>query len=134
MNRLSAVVFLGACLLAGCSDARQAPPSLAKVRGTVTLDGKPMVGGEVRFTASGQPPKALEIKDGNFAGDVHVGKNHVDVVWDKDGPPNPMDPKAPPIKVNAVSNAFSGPNSQLSADVDKGGNASLAFEVKSARK
>jgi hypothetical protein len=106
---------------------------LATVKGTVNLDGKPMTGGEIRFSVSGQPVKSIEIKDGAFSGQVYTGKNLVEVVWDQDGPPNPMDPSTR-IKVNVISPHFSGANSALSADVGANGATDLKFEVTSARR
>lgn len=131
----SALVF-GVCVwfLAGCSGGGGGKgPATAKVGGTVNLDGKPMAGGEVRFNVAGQPVKSLEVKDGTFAGEVFTGKNRVDVVWDKDGPPNPMNPSER-IKVNAVSDQYSGPNSPFNVEIGAGGDTSLKFDVKSARK
>lgn len=91
-----------------------------------------MGGGEIRFTVPEQPTKALPVKDGAFSGEVFVGKNHVDVVWDLDGPPNPMDPNTR-IKVNKVAPGYSGPRSPLGADVDAKGANDLKFDVSSAR-
>jgi hypothetical protein len=93
-----------------------------------------MGGGEIRFSLPGEVPQSMEIKDGAFSGQVNIGKNRVEVVWDKDGPPNPTDPKAPPVRVNAVAEKYSGPNSPFTVDVDSGGKSDLKFEVKSARK
>src|SRR5207244_4270468 len=98
-------------------------PPLAKVSGTVTLDGKAMQGGEVRFNSTGYPAKVLEIKDGAFSGEVYSGKNRVEVVWDKDGPPVQMDPNQPPTptKINAVDPIFSGPTSPFTPEIPKTG-------------
>ena len=137
MNRLvgSFLLLSITCLPLGCNKTTgpKGPP-LAKVSGTVTLDGQPMAGGEVRFTAPGQPPKSLEVKDGSFSGEVYSGKNHIDVVWDVDGGPNPTDPKAEHLKVNKISPKFLGPSSPLSADIPESGRSDLKFEVQSARK
>lgn len=53
-----------ACLLAGCTPNY---PETAKVEGTVTLDGRPLVAGEVRFYAEhgGQASGPIH-EDGNF--------------------------------------------------------------------
>jgi hypothetical protein len=136
MNRLvsSLLLLAFACLPLGCDKSgTNKGPALAKVSGKVTLDGKPMNGGEVRFYLENQPAKSLEIKDGAFSGEVYVGKNRVDVVWDKDGPPNPMMPDGPPVKVNAVAPQFSGVNSPFNVDVPAAGVQDLKFEVTSAR-
>jgi len=136
MNRLVSSFLLLAivCVPVGCDKSgTNKGPALAKVSGKVTLDGKPMNGGEVRFFAENQPARSIEIKDGAFSGEAYVGKNRVDVVWDKDGPPNPMMPDGPRIKVNAVAPQFSGANSPFNADVPAGGAQDLKFDVTSAR-
>jgi hypothetical protein len=134
MNRWSCVLALlvSALPIAGCAEKGPAPPALAKVVGTVTLDGQPMDGGEVRFNVIGQPPKALPVQGGAFSGEVYVGQNQIDVVWDKDGPPHPMDPSTR-IKVNVISSQFQGPNSPLKADVGEAGVSDLKFAVTSAK-
>lgn len=136
MKRLARLILpvVLICPVLGCSGGggQKAPP-LAKVSGTVLLDRKPMQGGEIRFYLEGQPPKILEIKDGAFSGEVHTGKNRVDIVWEKDGPPHPMDPSQK-LKVNAVSTQFSGAASTLNAEVSAEGRSDLKFEVSSARR
>lgn len=132
MRVLFATLFCAAALsLLGCSsDGPKAAPT-APVKGAVTLDGKPMGGGEVRFTAPGQPTKSVTIADGAFAGEAFVGKNRVDVVWDKDGPPNPTDPKSR-IKVNVVASQFSGPTSTFQFDIPASGKSDFKLAVTSA--
>lgn len=127
---LSLALFLSGC--AGDGGQNAAPP-LAKVKGTVTLDGKPMAGGEVRFNLAGQVPKILPVKDGTFAGEVFSGKNRVDVVWEKPGQPNPMKPDER-IPVNVVSDKYSGINTPFNPDIPPSGSNDLKFEVKSARR
>jgi hypothetical protein len=134
MNRLCGSVGLLVVSLAlvGCS-GRPGPPPLAKVQGTVTLDGVPMEGGEVRFTSPNQPTKSIPISNGSFSGDVYSGKNRVDVVWDVEGPPNPTDP-ASKMMVNKVSPEFLGPSSPLNADIQPKGATGLKFEVTSQKR
>ena len=108
------------------------PPPTAKVNGTVKMNGKPMPAGEVRFAIPGQPAKSMDIKDGAFTGEAFVGDNHVDVVWDKDGPAHPMDPSQK-IKVNVVADMYSGPGTTLRAKVTESGAARITFEVQSKR-
>jgi hypothetical protein len=120
------------CLLAGCGGGGpSAPPPVAKVKGTVNLDGKPMPNGEIRFSVGAQAPRNLEVKDGAFSGEVYTGKNTVEVVQEKDAP-NPMDPKLT-MKVNMVDPKFVGPGSPLSADVPASGASDLKFDVTSKR-
>jgi len=136
MKRLPGAVILVVLVwcVVGCGKRTPPGPPLAKVNGKVNLDGKPMAGGEVRFSVSGQPVKSIEIKDGAFSGEAHTGKNRVEVVWEKDGPPNPTDPKLPPIKVNVVDPKFSGMNSPFNVEVPATGASDLKFDVTSARK
>jgi len=128
ITRVAAVALLAVVL--GCTAPGPPTVPVAKVSGTVKLDGKPMGGGEVRFNVPGQPPKSMEIHDGAFSGDAFLGKNQVDVVWDKDGPPNPMDPTTK-TKVNVVADQFSGPGSSLKADVAEGAGNTFSFDVTS---
>ncbi len=121
-----------AVLVAGCAETGPKPPQLAKVAGTVTLDGAPMEAGEVRFNALGQPPRVLPVQGGAFEGEAYVGANQIDVVWDKEGPPHPMDPTTR-IKVNVVASQFQGPNSPLKAEVVAAGVSDLKFAVTSAK-
>src|SRR5262249_38907483 len=97
---LAACLVLLLTFLAGCSTTQNAPPPpVAKVSGKVNLDGKPMASGEVSFNFPGQIPKNIQIKDGEFAGEAYVGKNQVQVVLQKDGPPATTDMKEP-TKIN----------------------------------
>jgi hypothetical protein len=129
MKRLCGVlvVLVGACLVGGCGGTTGGPPATAKVSGTVMLDKAKMPTGEISFSIPGQGPKTLEIKDGAFSGEVNVGKNLVEVALMKDAP-HPMDPTQK-IKVNQLSEKFSGASSTLSADVPAAGASDLKFEV-----
>jgi hypothetical protein len=118
-------------VFAGCTDKSPGLAATAKVAGSVTLDGKPMEGGEVRFVIPGQPPQSIPVQGGNFSGEAYVGSNRVEVLWEKDGPPHPMDPMQR-LKVNTVDAKFSGPESSLKAEVSAGGASDLKFEVTSA--
>jgi hypothetical protein len=108
------------------------PPPGVKVSGTVKLDGTSMEGGEVRFVVPGQPPKALPITNGAFSGEVFTGKNEIGVVWDKEGGPNPTDPKLK-MMVNSVDPKFlPGPTSPFNAEIT--GPKEFTFEVTSSSK
>lgn len=115
----------------GGGGARANKTPKVPVGGTVLLDGKPMAAGEVVFYAGSNPAQAIEVKGGAFSGQAFTGKSRVDVVSNKDGPPHPMDPTMK-LKVNVVSEKFSGPMSSLSADIPEGGKSDLKFEVTSA--
>jgi len=127
------LLVVGLALSVGCSDGTVAPPSKAPVGGTVTLDGKPMPAGEVRFNQVGQPAVTLPVKDGAFSGEAFVGDNRVDVVWEKEGPPHPMDPNQK-LMVNAVDGKFSGPTSPFQQTIAADGAPNLTFAVTSARR
>ncbi len=132
MNRLFRVsllvVLLG--LLGGCSSTATNKAQLVPVKGTVSLDNHPMASGEIRFSLKGEVPRSIEIKNGTFSGEAFAGKNHVEVVLEKDGGPHPMNPKER-IKINGVSTKFWGPTSTLSADVGTSGSSDLKFAVTS---
>ncbi len=131
--RQAIALFFVVSLFVGCSGSPvKPPPAVAQVSGTVLLDGSPMSSGQVTFTAPGQPPKSVDVKDGKFAGEVHAGKNLVEVTSAVDAP-NPMDPKGPPVKRNKVAGTYQGPSSPLKADVPESGKADLKFEVKTGR-
>jgi hypothetical protein len=92
-----------------------------------------MEGGEVRFGLAGQPPQIFQVQGGAFSGQAFVGQNQVDVVWEKDGEPNPMNPGTF-LKVNAVSGEFSGGRSPFKPNIGAQGAADLKFEVTSAKR
>lgn len=128
---LPCTVFLVAILGCPRSDGVTPPPS-AKVSGSIKLDGKPMPGGEIRFSVSGFPPKTLQVTDGSFSGEVFSGKNQVEASYEKEGAPHPMDPKTK-LKVNVISPKYSGPNSPLNKELTAGENPPLSFEVTSKK-
>jgi hypothetical protein len=132
MNRWSYCwLFVIVLLAAGCGPGQPKPPPLAKVAGTVTLDGQPMEGGEVRFSVAGQPAQVVPVQGGAFDGKAFVGQNQIEVVWEKDAP-NPSMPDTT-MKVNSVSSEFQGAGSPLKAEVGKDGATDLKFAVTSAK-
>ncbi len=134
MKRLSwlclAICIVG--VVVGCKPPRPKAPSTAAVKGTVTLDGAPMGGGHVRFNVAGQGPMSCEVKDGAFSGEAYIGKNRVDVTWDKEGEPVPGMPDVK-MTVNAVAAEFSGPGSPFNFDVPASGKSDFKLAVTSAR-
>lgn len=135
MQRFVGTLFLCGILgwTVGCSNPQNAaPPPVAKVSGTVKLDGKPMEGGEVRFVVVGQPPKVIPISNGKFAGEAFTGKNEIGVVWDKEGGASTTDPSMK-MTVNAVDSKFlPSPASPFNAEIT--GAKEFTFEVTSAKK
>src|SRR5262245_53602644 len=56
------LLFAGVMLCAGCSSG----VPMATVKGTVTLDGKPLAKGTIRFESAGQRPATGQIVNGNI--------------------------------------------------------------------
>jgi hypothetical protein len=99
----------------------------------VTLDGKPLLEGDILFSIAGYPPEKIPIKEGAFSGEAMVGKNLVEVMAYKQGPPITTDPEKKPSKINTIPDKYNGPHSTLSADVGSSGANDLKFEVKSTK-
>lgn len=68
---------LGLWLLMAGACAPDTKLQTAVVKGTVTLDGKPLQEGVIVFTKEGEIPRELPIVQGRFEGTVYVGTNHV---------------------------------------------------------
>jgi len=101
-------VFVALATVVGCGGAKK---TYAKVKGTVTFNGKPLDKGEIYFTLPGKTATFMEVVDGKFSGQALVGPNTVSLsIKKKTG----IAPKLPP-------------NAQLQAQayrakgVDKGG-------------
>lgn len=129
MRRVACVTCLlvGVVWVVSCTPRNAPPPATAQVKGTVSLDGKPMQTGQVLLSVAAQPPKTLEIKNGAFEGEVFVGKNTVEVVLEKDGPVGTTDKKEVQ-KINAVGSV-----TPQTVDVPKGGSSDLKIEAISAK-
>jgi hypothetical protein len=63
-------------MVVGCHSERS---TYAKVKGTVTLNGKPLDKGEITFTLVGKPPTFIDVVDGKFSGQAIVGSNTISV-------------------------------------------------------
>ncbi len=116
----------------GCGSGQKGAAPAAKVKGTITIDGKPIPTGEIHFGMTGVPPRALEIKDGTFAGEAPIGNNLVEVFIYVEGPPPEKD-KYGGIrsKTNTVPEKYWGPNTSLKATVDANGPNEFKFEITS---
>src|SRR5262245_53617090 len=130
------VIVVAACaLVAGCSGR----PTLAKVKGTVTLDGKPLPFGTVTFEAKGVRPATGKIVNGEIVevttydpGDgAPVGEHRVAVTANAEPGPavvaNPGDAKAPKGDYmsgkSLIPSAYNDPGtSGLTAEIKKGEN------------
>ena len=133
--RRALVAFALCGFLAGCSDR----PKLAKVKGTVTLDGKPLATGSVTFEAKGMRPARGKIVNGEITevttydtGDgAPVGSHRVAVTATADAgaaiAPNPGDTKAPQGDYmsgkSLIPAAYNNPDtSGLTAEIKSGEN------------
>lgn len=73
-------------LLAGCGGKSSGPPT-ADVKGKVTLDGTPLASGKIVFDEGPSIPAAeLDIKDGNYSGQVLAGSKTVRISSYKEAP------------------------------------------------
>lgn len=118
-------------LSVGCSSS--APNGAApatRVSGYVKLDGKPVENGEVHFTVSGYPPRALEISEGRYAGEAPIGNNEVQVFIFKVGPP--MEKYGGQrLKTNISPKKYWGPKTTLDARVTPDGANHFDFDLNS---
>lgn len=122
------LAVLVAAGLAGCS---KGGPSRAPVRGTVTLDKKPLADGQIVFVTPGKAPEALPIANGAFDGSVEVGERKVEILAYKDAPGVKMDGEPDtPSKVNYLPTRYNSA-SQLTATVKPEGTLDLKFDLTS---
>jgi hypothetical protein len=119
----------------GCGGQGDRPP-LGSVSGTVTLDGQPLVGGQVTFAPeTGRPSIGRTDSAGRYelfyvlaTKGAKVGKHRVFIGWppaDDDAEPVAKDASRPPLP------ARYGQQSTLTADVNSGANTfDFALESK----
>jgi hypothetical protein len=128
------VVIAALCLLsAGCSDR----PKMAEVKGTVTLDGKPLPAGTVTFEMKGERPATAKIVNGKITevttfdpGDgVPVGQHRVAIAASEDTAALAANPGDPTPKGNymvgksLIPAAYNNPDtSGLTAEIKPGEN------------
>src|SRR5688572_18494746 len=117
-------LVLGCILAAHCTlgcgvPERKGAAPAASVKGTIRMDGKAIPSGEIHFSQTGYPPRVLEIKNGNFAGEAPVGKNQVEVFIYVEGPPSERYPGVS-TKKNIAPEKYWGPNTTLHATVNSG--------------
>jgi len=132
MSRM--IKFTGFVLIAlwtiGC-DGGANKVAKVPVKGSVTLDGKALPEGEITFEgAAGSAPTILEIKNGEYSGEVGVGKYRVSIQSFRAGPPLSTEPGGPPTKVNFIPERYNG-HTTLEANVTKEGPNDLKFAVTS---
>jgi hypothetical protein len=73
--RRACLVFVAAAF-AGCGPRPIVP---VPVKGTVSLDNKPLAEGRISFITPGQVPELIDIKDGKFEGKVKPGEKRVEI-------------------------------------------------------
>ena len=75
-NALRIALILLLAPVAGCGGTKNV---YAKVKGTVTLNGKPLDKGTIIFSVVAKPATVLTITDGKFSGQAVVGTNTISV-------------------------------------------------------
>jgi len=114
----------------GCGSGKSSTAPTATVKGTVNIDKKPVPTGEIHFGMPGVPPRVLEIKDGNFSGEVPAGKNQVEVYIYVEGPASTKY-GGERSKQNTTPQKYWGPNTILSAQVNPGEANEFKFDITS---
>lgn len=129
MFRFCLAIGLLCCLVLciGCTSPPKGAAPATKVSGIVNMDGKPIPTGEIQFTVVGYPPIVLEIKDGNYAGEAGIGKNHVEVFVYKEGPVVGKYGKRD--KQNTTLEKYTGLNTVLEANVEVGAANEFKFDL-----
>jgi hypothetical protein len=111
-------------LTAGCATSKKQ----AAVKGTVTLESRPLADGEISFVVEGRGPIIMQIQNGAYSGEVPVGANRVEIRAFKPGPPLSTDPKGAPTKVNYIPARFND-RTTLKAEVTADGPDDFPFSV-----
>ncbi|MSU80611.1 MAG: hypothetical protein EXS16_21295 [Gemmataceae bacterium] len=133
MYRLCLAICCGLALVGclGCAaQPPNGPPPAANIKGTVTMDGKPVPTGEIHFEllGVGAAPGTLIVTDGVFSGPAPIGKNKVEVYIYVKGPPSDKFPDIP-TKINTSPEKYWGPNSVLDANVEANGANQFKFDL-----
>jgi len=129
---LSCVVG-GLLVLGGCGETK-AP--LAKVSGTVLVDGEPLDQGTIDlFGEAGATPQTFEVKNGKFQGEATLGKKKVAVHASREGKPTMMDKDEVPgsNKHERIADRFN-KNTTLTAEVTASGMNPSEFKVEETKK
>ena len=106
-------------------------PDTVTVKGTVTLDGKPLAAGEVIFTSDADEEQssngAGEIKDGKFTFEMTVGKKNVKIISMKKGE---KDETGAGLEENIIPAKYN-EETTLTAEVTKDGKNEFPFKLES---
>jgi hypothetical protein len=84
-------LFLILAPVVGCGPGDK--KTYTNVKGTVTLNGKPLDKGEITFVVSGKPPTFMDVTDGKFSGQALVGSNTISVTAKRKSGVAPVLPK-----------------------------------------
>ena len=117
-------------LTCGCTPPPKTGAPAAPVKGTITLDTKPIATGELHFSIADYPPRVVPITDGAFAGEAPIGANKVELVIYVDAAASEKY-KGSAGKINSAPEKYWGPNTVLEAKVPAAGANDLKFEVSS---
>jgi hypothetical protein len=132
----------------GCGPEQKTAVPLFPVHGTVTLDGKPLAGADLRFIPEGETPgqggAARTAPDGTYTLSTPLGEpgapagDYRVVIEKHEAPPGagPPDPNVPPIESafrELLPPSYSDPaQSTLKATVTPSGSTTADFALKSA--
>jgi len=113
--------------LAGCGG----PPPKAQVSGKVQYQGKGLPDGEIVFANdSGKAPETLKINDGNYTGEVTVGKHKVQIYGFKVGTqPKTATGEGGSTKENYIPAKWNA-ESKEEREVTKAGPNNFDFDIK----
>ncbi len=116
----------------GCGGGGSGPKAgkLIAVKGTVNLDNKPMVEGEIMFVLAGQAPTIIAVKDGAYTGEAYIGNNKIEIRAFKVGPAMTTDPTNTPTKTNTIPDRYN-VSSKNTAEVAASGANEFKFDVAS---
>jgi hypothetical protein len=132
---LSICAFLTVLLVGFGCDKSAASQKRAKVSGTVNLEGKPLLTGNITFdTKNGEAPASFNIVDGKFEGMAPVGKNFVSITsFRKTSMKEKMKMDGPgydqPIDENILPARYS-TDSKLEKEVTEKGPNDFTFDLK----
>jgi hypothetical protein len=106
-------------------------PDTVTVKGTVTLDGKPLPAGEIIFDSDADRENSLtaagEIKDGKYTLEVTVGKKEVRVISMKKGE---KDETGARLEENTIPAKYN-EETTLTAEVTRDGKNEFPFKLES---
>jgi hypothetical protein len=129
---LRVVVILAACsLIFGCDSGKRGEPAKFPVKGTVTIDGKPLPQGLVYLkTVATGAIDTFDVKEGKFEGKAQQGERRVEVCVYEKVPPKPNDPMSRETQKNTIPARYNR-DSKLTVTVSPSGPNEFEFQVAS---